>query len=116
MVDYTNTYWNNKGTYQDMADALQELIPVQGSVDNAKKNPALEKFRKAINCYYDFYNNGLGNRAREFAKVFKFATGQYKFRDGRYGHDFSQVMYNRTDTVMDTIVLAAYQEQFNKTA
>ena len=46
----SDTYWNNKGKYQNLSDKLEKLIPAQGSVLNPEKNPALEKFRKASNC------------------------------------------------------------------
>lgn len=114
MINYDNTYWNSKGKYQALVAALQKMIPVSGEVADAKKSPALEKFRKAMNCYYDLYNNGLGNRGRAFPKVFGFGASQYKFRDGRYGCAYSQVMYNRTEAAFDEIVLAAAAEQLNK--
>ena len=110
----TATYWNNNGRFQALADALQKYIPVEGPVANAKKNPALEKFRKAVNCYYDLYNNGLCNRAAQFSKIFGIATGQYKYRNGRYGFEFTQIMYDHTEEAMDAIVLAAAAEQLVK--
>ena len=71
-ANYTQTYWCSKGKYPELNEALQKLIPAEGPVANAKKNRALEKFRKASNCYYDLYNNGLCNRATEFRGVFGF--------------------------------------------
>lgn len=114
MITYENTYWNSKGKFQAIADALQKMIPVTGEVADAKKNPALEKFRNAMNCYYDLYNNGLGNRGRQFPKVFGFGASQYKFRDGRYGYEYTQRMYNLTEEAFDAIILAAAAEQLNK--
>lgn len=114
MIAYDNTYWNNKGKFQAIADALQKMIPISGEVADAKNNPALEKFRRAMNCYYDLYNNGLCNRGREFPKVFGFAASQYKFRDGRYGYDYTQRMYDLTEEAFDQIVLAAAAEQLTK--
>ena len=55
------SYWNNKGKYQTLSDKLSGLIPDSGSVKNTSKNRKLEKYRKACNCYYDLYNNGLCN-------------------------------------------------------
>lgn len=109
-----NSYWNNNSKYQALADALHTKIPGSGSVENPKKNPALEKFRKAVNCYYDLYNNGLCNRAREFAKVFGIASTQYRFRLRNYGTDYSPVMFELLEDKMDEIVLAAAAEQLNK--
>lgn len=114
----TATYWSNNGRYQALADALQKRIPAEGSVADAKKNPALEKFRKAVNCYYDLYNNGLCNRAAQFAKIFGIATSQYKYRESRYNYgynfEFAQTMYDRTEEAMDAIILAAAAEQLTK--
>jgi hypothetical protein len=64
-----NTYWNDKGTHQYYMKALEPLIPFNGSI-KGRKNVKLEKLRKAINCYWDLYNNGLGNRDRSFSKIF----------------------------------------------
>ena len=64
-------YWNEEGFHQTIAEALQGLIPVIGEVPEGKTtNKALERFRRAQNCYYDLYNNGLINRAREFSTLF----------------------------------------------
>jgi hypothetical protein len=65
------SYWNNNGTYEAFATKLRELVPVEGPI-TAPKSRALEKFRKASNCYYDLFNNGLCNRAVEFRQVFGF--------------------------------------------
>lgn len=59
------TYWNNCGTYAEAVAKLQTLIPDEGACSSATtKNKALDRFRRASNCYYDLYNNGLCNRAR----------------------------------------------------
>jgi hypothetical protein len=104
----TNTYWNDKGTYSDEAKALQALIPMVGAVPYRRtKNMHLERFRKAVNAYYDLYNNGLWNRAREFANLFKL----YGLRDVmRYG-DLNESTTKTIETIMDEYVLLAYKEQ-----
>ncbi len=66
-------YWEGTGKYQKEYDRLQKLIPVEGEVPNHEQNRALETLRKAANCYYDLFNNGLCNRATEFRSVFGFA-------------------------------------------
>ena len=43
---------------------LDEMIPLEGSVRNVKKNRALERFRKATNVVYDIFNNGLCNKGK----------------------------------------------------
>lgn len=104
----TNTYWNHNGKYQAAGDLLQALIPVEGEVQNHKKNPALEKYRNASNCYYDLYNNGLCNRASQFAGLFKLPSSRYKHGwDGK----FREALYERTEEKMDLIILAAAIEQ-----
>jgi hypothetical protein len=103
-ANYTQTYWCNKGKYPEIKTALEKLVPGEGSVVNAKKNRVLEKFRKASNCYYDLYNNGLCNRAAEFRRVFGF--------DGHYGRGgLTQTIVDRTEAEMDRIILAAAKEQ-----
>jgi len=105
-----NTYWSNNGTFQTAGDALNKLIPEEGSVDRPRKNPKLEKFRKACNAYHDLYNNGLGNRAQDFRTVFGIASSQHKRKHGR-GASFTPSLYRMTEEVMDLIVIAAAEEQ-----
>lgn len=101
------SYWNGNGKYQHFAEELDALIPISGSVEHPRKNRALEKFRKARNCYYDLFNNGLCNRAREFYHVFGIASSHYKV--GTWDH--SNRLYEVLEPIMDEIVLAAMKEQ-----
>lgn len=107
----TNSYWNDTGKFQQAANAIRELVPVVGSVTNPAKNKALEKFRKASNVYYDLYNNGLCNCARQF-KIFGIgcASSVCDNRRGMY-YEFSQLTLVEIEQAMDTIVAEAYQEQ-----
>jgi hypothetical protein len=102
-------YWVSNGKHEALAATLREMIPASGSVLRPRKNKALEKFRKACNCYYDLYNNGLINRAREFAGVFGIASSQYKYTI-RYP-TFDSRLYTRVEAKMDEIVLDAALEQ-----
>ena len=79
MSTFENTYWNHNGKHEALAAQLQALIPSEGQVVSPRKNKKLEKFRKAVNCYYDLYNNGLGNRANSFAKVFGIPSREYRY-------------------------------------
>jgi hypothetical protein len=107
---FENTYWANNGKHESAAKQLSKLIPIEGSVDKPRStNKKLEKFRKACNCYHDLYNNGLRNRAQEFRQVFGFASSPLK-RYGRFG-SFQPSLYEKTEEVMDEIVLAAAKEQ-----
>lgn len=104
----TDTYWNNAGKHQEQATKLNELVPTQGSVKHPKKNKALEKFRKAQNCYYDLYNNGLCNRKAEFRRVFNILSSQYIYAGGRF---IDEVLYDKVELLMDDIIEAAAEEQ-----
>ena len=101
-----NTYWNNNGQFQATADRLQALIPAEGDIKGAN-NRALEKFRKAVNCYYDLYNNGLCNRARSFAAVYGISSSIY----GSYGRGYSPTLYQRVEDKLNEIIAAAAAEQ-----
>lgn len=109
-----NSYWNHNGTFQSAAAELNELIPVEGSVDKPRStNRKLERFRKACNCYHDLYNNGLGNRAQEFRTVFGFASSYFSQHSNfnRGARSFSPSMYIKVEKLMDYIVAEAAQEQ-----
>lgn len=105
-MDYHGTYWNHEGKYQKTANELQKKIPDSGSVNEPNKNKALEKFRKASNCYYDLYNNGLCNRATEFRQVFDIKSSMY----GGYPR-FADHMYDLVEQKMNEIVKQAAEEQ-----
>lgn len=87
------SYWAGRGKFQSLCNELHKRIPRFGGV----VSPKLEKFRKASNCYYDLYNNGLGNRAAEFRKVFGFAG--------------TKATAEAVERKMDSITLAAADEQ-----
>lgn len=103
-----NTYWNHNGKFETFAAALQERVPVEGAVKNVQKNKQLERFRKAVNCYYDLYNNGLCNRKASFAKIFGIAANNYAYGRGR----FDPHLYADVERKMDEIIVDAYAEQF----
>lgn len=54
MVNYENTYWCEKGKYQEQYDSIEHLVPDRGESDD----PAIELLRCMGNIYYDVYNNG----------------------------------------------------------
>ncbi len=96
-------YWDNEGKYQALHQQLRGLIPNSGSIENPLQNKALEKFRKACNCYYDLYNNGLYNRAAEFRRVFGF--------DGKSLAKSDEFIFPLLEQKIDEIILAAAKEQ-----
>lgn len=101
-----NTYWNHNGKHQKICKLLEQKVPSSGQVNEPIKNKALEKFRKASNCYYDLYNNGLCNRAAEFRKVFGIASSRY----GNY-NNFANELYDLVEQRMDEIIEQAAKEQ-----
>ena len=106
-------YWNEQGTYQTIAEALQGLVPAIGEVPEGKTtNKALERFRRAQNCYYDLYNNGLGNRAREFSTLYRIAGVPREIKERRnLGTMLSLYTEIAIDNKMDGFILDAYREQ-----
>ena len=109
------TYWNEQGTYQTIAEALQGLIPAIGEVPEGKTtNKALERFRRAQNCYYDLYNNGLCNRAREFSILFRIVGVSREIKQNyRYNFLVSSLTEGAIENKMDGFILDAYREQMS---
>ena len=107
------TYWTGQGRYQLKADALEKLLPIFGEVEDGKgANKHLETFRRAVNCYYDVYNNGLCNRAREFSTLFKIAGVAKEINSRRANGTLSMDTQERIEDKMGLFILAAFQEQF----
>ena len=107
------TYWTGQGRYQLKADALEKLLPIFGEVEDGKgANKHLETFRRAVNCYYDVYNNGLCNRAREFSTLFKIAGVAKEINSRRANGTLSLDTQERIEDKMGLFILAAFQEQF----
>ena len=104
----THTYWEHRGRHQWMVDALNALVPPSGSVANKSRNRALETFRIASNAYYDLYNNGLGNRARSFSRVFGLRVNDFMLGFADPSNRLFQVTEPRMD---DIIIYAAAKEQ-----
>ena len=107
------TYWTGQGRYQLKADALEKLLPMSGEVEDAQgRNKHLDTFRRAVNCYYDLYNNGLCNRAREFSTLFKIAGVPKEIKARRWISMLSMDTQERIEDRMSQFILAAFQEQF----
>ena len=67
---FTNSWGVNSG-FERLRDELNKLIPASGKCENPNsKNKHLEKFRKAQNATYDFFNNGLCNKRGLFVSIF----------------------------------------------
>lgn len=104
----SKTYWNHEGLYEATAKKLNDLVPFSDTVENPRKNKQLERFRKASNCYYDLYNNGLCNKARSFAKIFGIAPRQYWMS---YHQTYLPSLYEHVEQVMNGIIELAAIEQ-----
>ncbi len=101
-------YWDGKGEHQALYDELNKRIPAMGSVEDSRgANRRLEKLRVAANCYYDLFNNGLGNRAAEFRRVFGFGGSVIA------KNNFSATLHESVELErkMDEIILLAALEQ-----
>jgi len=115
-MNINQTYWASKGKHQLFADFLENFVPASGEVQDKRKNKALEKFRKASNCYYDLYNNGLRNFSRQATSVFGIRTSRFKNHDyPRAGKSaFYEKYYELVEKKMDEIILAAIDEVMTK--
>lgn len=106
-----NTYWNSKGTYQNLVEELNKLVPLSGEIKGSK-NRQLERFRKASNAYYDVFNNGGCNRGHAIGKFFE---GVMYYINHYRRYNFGNINWNRIHTItepkMDEIILAAAKEQ-----
>lgn len=100
----SNTYWNGNGTYQGFIDKLSEEIPMEGACEDK----AIDRLRRAINAYYDIYNNGGGNSVSR--KVSYFFPGvmsclkSNRYRSMNRGQDWESVE-KITEPKMDEIIL-----------
>ena len=106
---FTNNWGVNSG-FESLRDKLNELIPAAGKVANPmSKNKHLEKFRRAQNAAYDFFNNGLCNKRGLFVQIFGEAPTQSSFRY------FTKVSWeqweDRVEKILTPIILAAAKEQ-----
>ena len=105
------SFWNNESELRDLSGQLAKLVPATGPVSNPRKNRALEKFRRAANCYYDLYNNGLCNRASEFRTIFGISSSHYRNPSRLAGFSFRPEIYSLVEEKMNEIVIAAAKEQ-----
>ena len=98
------------GELKPTIDQLQNLVPLQGACEFPRsKNKALDKYRRATNCVYDFFNNGLMNRRTQFVRMFGDAPYYSSFGS------FSSVSWNQWEDFIAPqfrqIIMDAAQEQ-----
>ena len=116
---FTNSWGVNSG-FERLRDELNNLIPAAGKVANPmSKNKHLEKFRRAQNAAYDFFNNGLCNKRGLFVSIF--AENEIYYIDKwniptmnsfRYFNKDSWDMWeDNIERIFTPIMLAAAKEQ-----
>ena len=104
---FDNSWAINQG-FKQLQEKLDELIPMQGSVEFARsKNKKLEKFRVASNLIYDLFNNGLMNRGSHFRQFFGFGV----YTRGGISQNYFQQLEKTLEPVMTDIILEAAKEQ-----
>ena len=116
---FTNNWGVNSG-FESLRDKLNELIPAAGKVANPmSKNKHLEKFRRAQNAAYDFFNNGLCNKRGLFVSIFAQNEDYYidkwniptqsSFR--YFTRDSWDMWEDQIERILTPIMLAAAKEQ-----
>ena len=116
---FTNNWGVNSG-FESLRDKLNELIPAAGKVANPmSKNKHLEKFRRAQNAAYDFFNNGLCNKRGLFVSIFAENESYYidkwnipTMNSFRYfTRDSWDMWEDNIERILTPIIIAAAKEQ-----
>ena len=116
---FTNNWGVNSG-FESLRDMLNELIPAAGRCENPmSKNKNLEKFRRAQNAVYDFFNNGLCNKRGLFVSIFAENEDYYidkwnipTMNSFRYfTRDSWDMWEDQIERILTPIMLAAAKEQ-----
>ena len=116
---FTNNWGVNSG-FARLRDELNNLIPAAGKVANPmSKNKHLEKFRRAQNAAYDFFNNGLCNKRGLFVSIFAQNESYYidkwniptqsSFR--YFTRDSWDMWEDQIERILTPIIIAAAKEQ-----
>ena len=105
---------------EPIMEELQELVPFEGKCEFPQsKNKALDRYRRATNLIHDLFNNGLGNRRKNWYSTFKFEPPihthlevyRYSIRQDRKYWDNIE---DRVHSTYRQIVMDAVLEQFGK--
>lgn len=104
---FEHTYWNERGKHQLACLFLHDLIPMNGPVKDKK----LDRFRRAANCYYDLYNNGLTNRRQEFYGLFRLSVTKGRFRSYSGRLEYHPAFVESVEAKMDHFIVEAAREQ-----
>ena len=105
--------WTNENL-KTVVDALNELVPFEGSVTNINKNRCLERFRTAQNVVHDIFNNGLINRGKQL-KVLKLKIWELPLDYWKGGQLIQPANWTRIKEIvepkMEKVILDAAKEQ-----
>ena len=116
---FTNNWGVNSG-FARLRDELNNLIPAAGKCESPmSKNKHLEKFRRAQNAAYDFFNNGLCNKRGLFVSIFAQNEDYYidkwnipTMNSFRYFTKDSWKMWeDNIEKILTPIIIAAAKEQ-----
>ena len=116
---FTNNWGVNSG-FARLRDELNNLIPASGRCENPmSKNKHLEKFRRAQNAAYDFFNNGLCNKRGLFVSIFAENEDYYidkwnipTMNSFRYfTRDSWDMWEDQIERILTPIIIAAAKEQ-----
>ena len=116
---FTNSWGVNSG-FERLRDELNNLIPASGKCEfSQSKNKHLEKFRKAQNAAYDFFNNGLCNKRGWFVSIFAENENYYidkwnipTMNSFRYfTRDSWDMWEDQIERILTPIIIAAAKEQ-----
>ena len=108
--------WGVNSGFEHLRDELDKLIPSQGRCDYPmSKNKHLEKFRRAQNAAYDFFNNGLCNKRDLFVSVFGQYIDTYCIPTQKSFRYFTKTSWEqweeKIEKILTPMILAAAKEQ-----
>jgi len=86
-----------------VVEALNDLIPMEGSVTNPVKNRKLEQYRVAQNVTYDIFNNGLGNKGRSL-KALGLKMYDLPLEEWRGGECIMRANWDRIKEIVEPIM------------
>ena len=116
---FTSNWGVNSG-YKRLVDELTNLLPIEGRCEKPlSDNKNLEKFRRAQNAIYDFFNNGLCNKRSLFVSIFAENENYYidkwnipTMNSFRYFNKDSWTMWeDNIERIFTPIIIDAAKEQ-----
>ncbi len=116
---FTSNWGVNSG-YKRLVDELTNLLPMEGRCEKPlSDNKNLEKFRRAQNAIYDFFNNGLCNKRSLFVSIFAENENYYidkwnipTMNSFRYFNKDSWTMWeDNIERIFTPIIIDAAKEQ-----